>query len=112
MNDDGTIANKRVWLRFEDAWGYPDGMCADAEGCVWIAHWDGGRISRFSPEGKHIRSIELPASNITSCTFAGPKLDRMFVTSSFVDHEDEALAGALFEVGAGVSGQAQILYAG
>jgi len=46
----------------------------------------------------------MPASNITSVTFAGPRLDRMFVTSAAHGCESEPLAGALFEVEAGVRG--------
>lgn len=112
LKDDGSLENKYVWLQFEDAWGYPDGMCTDADGCVWIAHWEGGRISRFSPDGKWMRSIPLPASNITSCAFAGDGLDRMFVTSSTIDHEEEALAGALFEVDPQVRGTPSASFAG
>lgn len=98
LDEDGHLDNKRIWLQFEDAWGYPDGMTTDAEGCIWIARWGGGGVSRFSPDGRLIRSIDLPATNITSCTFAGEALDRMFVTSSMIDCEHEELAGALFEV--------------
>lgn len=112
MTEDGTLSNKRVWLRFEESWGYPDGMCTDAEGCIWVAHWEGARISRFAPDGRHLRSIKLPASNITSCAFAGENLDRMFVTSSTIDHDDEPLAGALFEVDPGVKGVSSSLFAG
>lgn len=104
FDDEGTIVSRREWLRFEDEWGYPDGMTTDAQGCLWIAHWAGARVSRFSPEGQLMQSIPLPATNITSCTFAGLSLDRMFVTSSNLGCEDEALAGALFEIDPGVRG--------
>ncbi len=104
FDDDGAIVSRREWLRFEDEWGYPDGMTTDAQGCLWIAHWAGGRVSRFSPQGELMQSIPLPATNITSCTFAGPLLDRMFVTSSNLGCEDEQLAGALFEIDPGVRG--------
>ena len=57
-------------------------MTTDAEGCLWIAHWGGGRLSRFDPAGRLVRAIPLPAPNITSCAFAGPGLDRLFVTSA------------------------------
>lgn len=108
----GDLSNKRVWLTFAEAWGHPDGMTTDAEGCLWIAHWGGGRISRFSPEGTLMKSISLPASNITNCVFAGPDLDRMFVTSASIGREDEPLAGALFEVDPGVRGLGATDYAG
>jgi sugar lactone lactonase YvrE len=104
IDDTGALRDKRLFVRFQDDWGYPDGMTTDAEGGVWVAAWDGGRIIRFAPDGRLDRAIALPASQITSCAFAGPNLDRLFVTSAAMGREDEALAGSLFEVDAGVSG--------
>ena len=104
IDDDGGLANKRVFVRFADDWGYPDGMTTDAEGGVWIAAWDGGRVNRFTPDGALDRFVALPASQITSCAFAGPNLDRLFITSAAMGRDDEPLAGALFEIDAGVRG--------
>ena len=112
LMSDGTLGNKRLFVRFEDAWGYPDGMCTDADDGVWIAHWGGGRVSRFLPNGRLDRSVALPASQITSCTFGGDGLDRMFVTSAAVGKTHEPLAGALFEVEPGVRGVAPHLFRG
>jgi sugar lactone lactonase YvrE len=112
LTDEGSLTNKRLFLRFETSWGYPDGMCTDVDGGIWIAHWGGGRVSRFSPEGRLDRSIALPASQITSCAFGGDRLDRMFVTSAAVGVESEPLAGALFEVESGTHGFAPTLFAG
>jgi sugar lactone lactonase YvrE len=108
----GEIGNRTEFLKFPRDWGFPDGMTVDAEGGLWIAHWGGGRISRFTPDGKLDRSIPLPASQITSCTFAGPDLDRLFVTSAAKDRPDEPQAGMLFEVDPGVRGLAPNLFAG
>ncbi len=58
---DGTLTGKRAFLRFPEAWGWPDGMTTDSEGCLWIAHWGGGRLSRVDPEGRLMRAIPLPA---------------------------------------------------
>jgi sugar lactone lactonase YvrE len=112
LTDEGALINKRPFVRFGDSWGYPDGMCTDAEGGIWIAHWGGGRVSRFSPDGRLDRFIALPASQVTSCAFGGRDLDRMFVTSAAVGVEGEALAGALFEVESGTRGIAPTLFAG
>jgi len=106
------LGAKRVFLQFEPEWGYPDGMATDAEGGVWIAHWGGSRLSRFLPDGRFDRSIALPATKITSCVFAGPNLDRMFVPSASVESEDEPLAGALFEIDPGVRGAPLLPFAG
>jgi sugar lactone lactonase YvrE len=112
LHEDGSLSNRRVWLEFPEAWGYPDGMTTDAEGCLWVGHWGGGRLSRFAPYGALVRSITLPASNITSCAFGGVDLDRLFVTSSTIGKERERHAGALFEVEAGVRGLAAARFAG
>jgi sugar lactone lactonase YvrE len=104
MRDDGSLADREEFIRFEEDWGHPDGMTVDAQGHLWIAHWAGGRIGRFTPEGKLSRWITLPASQITNICFAGSDLSRMFVTSAAVDRQAEPLAGALFEVEAGVTG--------
>lgn len=112
LGPDGSLSDRREHIRFAEDWGYPDGMTVDSEGYLWLAHWDGGRISRFDPDGTLDRSVPLPASRITSCVFGGDALDRLFVTSSRADREDEPLAGALFEIDPGTVGIASAGFAG
>ncbi|MEH3034870.1 MAG: SMP-30/gluconolactonase/LRE family protein [Sphingomonas adhaesiva] len=104
VHDDGTLGRRAPHIVFDEAWGSPDGMTLDADGCLWVAHWGTGQVSRFDPPGARMRSIALPASQITSMTFAGDGLDRMFVTSAADGCDDEPLAGALFEVDPGCRG--------
>ncbi len=101
---DGGVSGKRVHLRFAEADGYPDGMTCDAEGGLWIAHWDGGRVSRFLADGTLDRMVRLPVSRVTSCVFAGPDLDRLFITTAAHGRPEEPLAGAMFECAPGVRG--------
>ena len=115
VTPEGEIIHRRVFLQFTEDMGWPDGMTVDSEGHVWIAHWGGSRVSRFSPDGKLERAIRLPASQITNVDFAGPNLDRMFVTSAAegLDRSKEPLAGSLFEVDAGgIRGLPPDLFAG
>jgi sugar lactone lactonase YvrE len=112
LTAEGELRDKTEFLRFPPQWGLPDGMTMDADGCLWIAHWGGGRVSRFTPEGQLDRSIPLPVSQVTNCVFAGPGLDRMFVTSAAIGRPAEPLAGALFEVKPGVTGLAPYYFAG
>lgn len=111
INDDGSLGPRTPFITFEPEWGNPDGMTFDAEGGLWVACWGGSCVTRFSPEGVRERNIALPASQITSCTFAGPALDRMFVTSAS-DGVDEPQGGALFEVDPGCRGLTTQLYRG
>ncbi len=102
----GVISGKRIWKQFLAEEGYPDGMCFDADGCVWVAHWGAGCVSRFGPHGELLRRVNLPVSNVTNVCFGGPALDRLFVTSAKVgltrqQLESQPLAGALFEIDCG-----------
>ena len=110
--DGGGLSGREIFIQFGDGDGYPDGMTVDADGCLWIAHWGGSRISRFTPDGKLDRSIALPAQQVTNICFAGAGLDRMFVSSAAVGLPDSDYDGGLFEVDAGVKGMPTPLYAG
>jgi xylono-1,5-lactonase len=112
LRDEGSLGQRSEFIRFAPDWGHPDGMTVDAEDHLWVAHWGGSRISRFAPDGTLDRTIPLPASQITSCAFAGSNLNRMFVTSAAVDRAEEPLAGCLFEVDPGVRGIVPGLFAG
>lgn len=101
--DAGTLTNKRIWYRFGDDEGYPDGMCFDNDGAVWVAHWGGACISRFDADGQLLRRVALPTAHITNVCFGGEGLDRLFVSSarsglSAEQLSREPLAGALFVI--------------
>jgi sugar lactone lactonase YvrE len=109
----GELRDRTQFLKFPPDWGLPDGMTVDAEGGLWVAHWGGGRVSRFMPDGRLDRMIRLPVSQVTNCVFAGSSLDRLFVTSAALGRPEESLAGALFEVDAGgARGLAPYYFAG
>ncbi len=113
LTPEGEIRDKQQFLKFPAEWGSPDGMTVDVEGGLWIAHWGGGRVSRFTPDGQLDRVVRLPVSQVTNCVFAGSGLDRLFVTSAAVGRPEEPLAGALFEVDAGgARGLAPYYFAG
>lgn len=102
----GKLGNRRVWKVLSDAEGYPDGMTFDADGCLWLAHWGAGCISRYAETGELLRRIHLPTSQITNLCFGGDGLSRLFVSSakaglSAAQLATQPLAGALFEVDAG-----------
>lgn len=106
------IADRQPFISFTDADGYPDGMTVDADGHIWVAHWGGGRISRFTPDGRLDRAIALPARQVTNICFAGPDLDRMFVSSAAIGLDATPYDGGLFEVDCGARGLPTHLFAG
>jgi sugar lactone lactonase YvrE len=106
LSPGGELTGKREHLRFHGAQGYPDGMTCDAEGGLWVAHWGGGRVSRFLPDGTLDETLILPASRVTSCAFGGPELNQLYITTAADGRDQEALAGSLFRVAPGVRGLA------
>ena len=101
--------NRRVLTEFAPADGLPDGLAVDAEGCIWCAFWDGGKVMRLSPEGKRMLAVAIPAPRVTSVAFGGQSLETLFVTTaryvlSAADLEKYPAAGALFEIQTPVRG--------
>ena len=86
--------------------GRPDGLTVDAEGGVWVAISDGGAVRRYDPEGVLDEVVELTVTKVTACTFGGPGLDQLFITTSRegLDPGAEPAAGSLFRAVAGVTG--------
>ena len=114
---DGTPVSRRTIARFGEGDGYPDGMTVDAEGCLWIAFWDGWCLRRLSPEGERLAEVRMPVSRPTSCAFGGLMLDRLYVTSASIGLTEDQLrmqpnAGGLFMMDAGVRGIAERPFAG
>jgi sugar lactone lactonase YvrE len=106
---DGTATNARAFVEIPEGDGYPDGMCVDAEGCIWLAHWGGWRLTRFTPDGHIDRVVPMPVPQLTSCAFGGPNLDTLYITSAAIglDAETKAkapLSGCLFAFDPGVQG--------
>jgi xylono-1,5-lactonase len=117
LDSNGTAANRRTFLQFREGDGYPDGMTVDAEGCLWIAFWDGGCVRRFSPQAEWLETIELPVTRPTSCTFGGLELDRLYISSASIGLDADARqmqpnAGGLFMLMPGVRGLADVPFAG
>ena len=105
----GEIDNRRVLVSVPPEEGMPDGLCVDREGFLWVAHWDGWRVSRFDPQGRRERDLRVPVPRPTSLCFGGPNLDRLYITSSAMELDGAALAaaplsGSLFVHEPGVTG--------
>jgi sugar lactone lactonase YvrE len=114
--DAGTVGRRRVFAELR-APAMPDGSTVDAEGFLWNAEYDGGRITRYAPDGRVDRVIELPLQRPTSCAFGGADLRTLFVTTAsqkLIDSERAAqpLAGAVLALDAGVAGFAESRYRG
>jgi len=108
------IDNRRVAITIPAETGRPDGSTLDAEGMLWVAHWAGGRVTRWNPiTGKLLATVNLPTPQVSSCAFGGPKLDRLFITTAQRGLETtDSLAGGLFCTDVGVRGLPAFEFAG
>ena len=104
------ILKKNVFLKFSKADGFPDGMTTDIKNNLWVCHYAGGCISAYNLKGKKIHKINLPAKNITNCTFGGPKNNELYISTARKDLKTRdikkyPLSGSLFKTRLNIKGK-------
>jgi sugar lactone lactonase YvrE len=111
---DAGLSGRRPLVRIPDEVGRPDGLTVDSEGAVWVALNGGGAVHRYTPKGTLDEVVELPVPQVTACTFGGPRLDELFITTSREGLEPgtDPLAGSLFRAVVGVAGRPTAAFAG
>ncbi|MFB6637126.1 SMP-30/gluconolactonase/LRE family protein [Streptomyces chartreusis] len=110
---DGRVGGRRPFVEIEAGAGFPDGLTVDADGCVWVALWDGSAVRRYTPAGELDRVVELPVPRVTACAFAGPDLTDLYITTARVGLKSPLpLSGSLLVVPGAGKGLAQPAFAG
>jgi gluconolactonase len=73
----------------------PDGMCLDADGNLFVAHYGMRQVQVLSPEGKLLR--RYPGGNLTTSNvaFGGPNMDQLYITGGL---GAESGGGGLFRL--------------
>ena len=102
LDDAGLPGEPALYLDFADEDGFPDGMCTDTSGGLWVCHFSGGRVTRFY-NGKADQVIELPVPNVTKCAFGGVNLSTLYITTATTALDEEQrrqcpLSGGLFAI--------------
>ena len=103
--DGPALSDRQVF--FEGGPGNPDGAAMDEDGCLWNARWGGGRIIRFTPDGRIDREITLPVAQPSCCAFGGPDRRTLYITSARQELEglaSDSLDGSVFVVQVDVAG--------
>lgn len=117
----GALSNRRILHQFERGvgagLGRPDGGSFDAEGCYWVAMFDGWRVVRLSPAGEIVRVVELPVQRPTMIAFGGDDGCTAFITSATTGLDEAALAaqpqaGGVFTFPVDVPGVQEFPFAG
>jgi sugar lactone lactonase YvrE len=104
---DGSLADQKVLIDYtqDSELAFPDGMCVDSSGRLWVASFGGQRVTCWNPQTKErVMTLNIPgAKRITSCCFGGPGYAWLFVTSARYGASAEELAknpnsGAVFVI--------------
>ena len=82
---EGVISNRRPFYQVDK--GFPDGLCVDKDGSVWLAQWGAGKISHISKAGELLTSVDVPAVNVSSVF----KLEHKLIISTACDYVDDKL---------------------
>jgi sugar lactone lactonase YvrE len=86
-----TLSGRRVFAAFpvketgqdlDTYGGRPDGAAMDADGCYWVAMFEGQRLLRLSPAGEVLREVVLPVRCPTMPCFGGADLRTLYVTTA------------------------------
>ncbi|GAA3860591.1 hypothetical protein GCM10022381_01280 [Leifsonia kafniensis] len=79
----GAVGARRQHLHIQD--GFPDGICVDARGYLWVAIWGAGEVRSFSPAGIPSDTVRVAAPHVSSVAFVGDGLDRLLITTAARD---------------------------
>lgn len=79
----GGLRKRRLVRAIPKSVGLPDGLTVDADGNIWLAVWGTGQVWNIDPcTGTTLAVVDVPARNPTSCTFGGPDLSTLYVTTA------------------------------
>ena len=76
---DGTPSGRRIWADLGD--GTPDGICFDAQGCIWYADVPNQCCARVREGGEELQRIEIDRGAF-ACMLGGPDRRTLFVTAA------------------------------
>jgi sugar lactone lactonase YvrE len=113
----GSAGHRKRLVTIDRAHGIPDGMTADSQGNLWVTCFGGAAVRCFSPTGVQLDEVVFPVTQVTSCTFGGPDLANLYVTSAAYRLSDNQLkrephAGATFVCRPGAVGMPASPFAG
>jgi sugar lactone lactonase YvrE len=78
---DGTLSNRRVWAQL-DAAVFPDGICLDAEGAIWVSDARGAALLRVREGGKIDGTVSTGTRYAFACMLGGADRRTLFVCTS------------------------------
>jgi sugar lactone lactonase YvrE len=87
VGEDGLLSDRRVWAALEGV--APDGICLDAEGCIWVANALAPECLRVA-EGGEVKDRVRTSQNCYACMLGGDDGRSLFLMTA----EDSSAAVA------------------
>jgi sugar lactone lactonase YvrE len=75
----GDLANRRVWAALGEH--FPDGICIDADGCVWVADVPNKCCIRVREGGEIVQRIDLDRGGF-ACMLGGAARQTLYITAA------------------------------
>ena len=91
IEDDGSLGGRRVWAQLEGA--FPDGICLDAEGGIWVANAAGTEVLRVLEGGELTHRLSV-STHAFACMLGGPDRRTLFVCTAETSEPEKARANA------------------
>jgi sugar lactone lactonase YvrE len=77
---DGALLNRRLFAALEGC--FPDGICLDADGGVWVADARRNRVLRVRADGTLDRTVTTGQNGAYACMLGGPDRTTLFICSA------------------------------
>ncbi len=97
----GKVGEKQVFAELPTKKGdqidnQPDGMCLDADGNLYVAHYGMHQVQVLGPDGRLLRRYPGGTLTTSNVAFSGPNMDQLYVTGAL--GEEKGSKGALFRL--------------
>jgi len=86
IEPDGSLKNRRTWAKLENV--YPDGICLDASGAIWVAAPHPGQVLRVMEGGTITHRLNV-STKPYACMLGGPDRRTLFVCTAQSSNPDE-----------------------
>jgi len=86
---DGTLTDRRVFAELGGL--VPDGICLDAEGCVWVAAPYAGAALRVARGGEVVDKVPIPGGAAYACMLGGADGRDLFLACATGHDPDETV---------------------
>ena len=101
VRPDGSLHARRTWAQFDEKGVAPDGICLDADGCVWMASPVSREVLRVREGGEVLQRIATP-QQATACALGGEDGRTLYVTVGRVmvtpEESRAARSGAILQL--------------